>query len=245
MKTGTLISLGISEKSAKIYLATLSLGTTSVQEIAQKTGLKRPTVYLHIDELIRQGLFQKVSLNKKHYYRAADPHVLEGRMKKGLDALQSAMPEFIALQSRTPGKPHVVVYEGEEGMREVYREMKIANSLRIWSNMGPMLGSFHDTYMELAETTKENGIGTREIIADTKEARRYSRLVSKVSGPIYSARIATAEGVTNDAFIYGKVVALFRLSEFNMFVVRIEDKTIADSMKALFDMAWKSAKAFR
>ena len=245
MKADALRPLGISEKAAKIYLVALSLGTTSVQDIAQKTGLKRPTVYLHIDELIRQGLFQKISLNKKHYYRAADPHVLEGRMKKGLDALQSAMPEFVALQSRTPGKPHVVVYEGEEGMREVYREMKSANSLRVWSNMGPMLGSFHDTYMELAEAIRENGIGTKEIIADTKEARRYSRLVARVCGPVYSARTATAEGLANDSFIYGNVVALFRLSEHNMFVVRIEDKTIADSMKALFDMAWKSAKAFR
>ena len=75
MKTDSLTSVGISEKAAKIYLAGLALGTTSVQELARKTGLKRPTVYLHIDELLKQGLFETVSLNNKRYYRAAEPEM--------------------------------------------------------------------------------------------------------------------------------------------------------------------------
>ncbi|OGG52855.1 hypothetical protein A3C20_00440 [Candidatus Kaiserbacteria bacterium RIFCSPHIGHO2_02_FULL_55_25] len=236
---------GTSEKAAKIYLAALSLGTTSVQELAQKTSIKRPTVYLHVDELIAQGLFEKISINKKHFYRAADPRVLEERLKNGLSAIQKVMPEFEALKARTPGKPQIVVYEGVEGIRNIYREVKKSNSFRVWSNVGEYYAPFHDVYMEVAESVKQNGIGVREIIADTKESRRYSRLVAKMCGPTYVARTATVEGFSNDAIIFGNIVALFRLSEHNMFVVRIEDKTIADSMKALFDMAWKSAKAFR
>ena len=38
--------LGLSEKAAKVYVATLSLGTASIQQIARKSGLKRPTTYL-------------------------------------------------------------------------------------------------------------------------------------------------------------------------------------------------------
>jgi hypothetical protein len=30
-----------------------------------------------------------------------------------------------------------------------------------------------------------------------------------------------------------------------MFVVRIEDPTIADSMRAMFEMAWKTARPFK
>jgi len=235
---------GMDEKAAKIYLAALGLGTTSVQEISRKTGLKRPTVYLHIDELLMQGLFEKVFINKKKYYRAADPRVLEERLKSGLGALQKAMTEFEALKARTPGKPQAVILEGEEGVRRVYFEMKQANSWRIWSNLTTVYPPFHEVYIELCEAAKENGIGIREIITDTKESRRYSRFIARMSGPTYSARTATVEGLANDAIIYGNTVALFRLSEHNMFVVRIEDKTIADSMKALFDMAWKTARPF-
>ena len=37
--------LGLSEKEAKVYLASLELGSTSVLEISKKAGLKR--LYLH------------------------------------------------------------------------------------------------------------------------------------------------------------------------------------------------------
>ena len=64
-------------------------------------------------------------------------------------------------------------------------------------------------------------------------------------GPTYSARTATQEGLHDDAVVYDNVVALFRLQGLNVFVVRIEDPAIADSMRAMFDMAWKTARPFR
>lgn len=245
MKASMLTSMGISEKSAYTYLAGLALGTTSVQEIARKTKLKRPTVYLHIDELIRQGLFEVVSLNNKQYYRAVDPEILEERLKKNLADLQSSMPELLASRANTMGKPQVTMLEGLGGVRHVYREMRKAHSWRVSSNLTNVYTPLHEIYLEMTETVKENGIGVREIIADTKEAKRYARFIARMCGPTYSARLATAEGLANDTIVYGNVAALFRLREHNLFVVRIEDKTIADSMRALFDMAWKSAKPFR
>ncbi|MES2203210.1 MAG: helix-turn-helix domain-containing protein [Patescibacteria group bacterium] len=245
MNIKLLESLGIGEKSAKVYLAGLAMGTTTVQDLARKSGLKRPTVYLHIDELIKQGLFEHVSLNNKKYYRAVDPHMLEERLKKNLSTLQTELPKLAAMRADTMGRPQVQIFEGEEGIRHIYREMKKARSARLWSNIGSVYGPFHDTNMEVAEAMGANGAGVREIIADTKESRRYARLVAKVVGPTYAARTATVEGLENDAVIYDDVVALFRLQGLNMFVVRIEDKTIADSMRAMFEMAWKSAKPFK
>ena len=246
VKHELLTSLGISEKAAKIYLAGLTLGTTSVQDIARKTGLKRPTVYVHIDELIKQGLFETVSLNNKQYYRAEDPHILEARLKKSLSQFQSAIPELLESQANTLGRPQVVVYDGEKGIRRVYKEIENANSLRVWSNMTTAVYTpLHEINLELTEAVKENGVGVKEIIADTKEAKRYSRFIARMCGPTYSARTSIIEGLANDSIIYGNVVALFRLHELNLFVVRIEDKTIADSMRALFDMAWKTAKPFK
>jgi len=237
--------MGISEKSANTYLAGLALGTTSVQEIARKTGLKRPTVYLHIDELIQQGLFEIVPLNNKQYYRAVDPEVLEQRLKKNLSDLQSSMPELLASRANTMGKPQVTMLEGLEGVGRVYEEMKKANSWRVWSNLTSVYTPLHEIYLGLTEAVKENGIGVREIIADTKDAKRYSRFIARMCGPTYAAHVATVDGLANDTIVYGNVVALFRLHELNLFVVRIQDKTIADSMRALFDMAWKSARPFR
>lgn len=238
-------SLGLGEKAAKIYLAGISLGTTSVQELARKSGLKRPTVYLHLDELIKSGLFESVNINKKQYYRATDPQILEEKLKNNLAVFQAEMPKLAALRGDLMGKPQVRVYEGEEGVRHVYREIKKAHSARMWSNIGQVYGAFHDTNMEVAEALRDSGAGVREIIADTKESRRYTRLIAKVVGPSYAARIATQEGLENDTIIYENVVAIFGLQGMNMFVVRIEDSSIADTMRAMFDMAWKTARPFK
>ncbi len=245
MESRTISFPGLTKKGAQIYQAGLMLGTTSVQELARKSGLKRPTVYLHLDDLVQQGIFELVPMNKKTYYRAADPEILESRFKKGLSAFQAELPNLSALRGNMLGKPQVRIAEGKEAVLSIYTELKKAHSLRFWSNVGPVLGPFHNEYMELAETIRKNSINAKEIIADTKESRRYSRLLSKVAGPTYSARTATAEGIENDTGIFGNVVIIFRLHELNFFAVRIEDKTIADTMRAIFDMSWKTAKIFR
>ena len=48
-------NVGLDEKTAKVYMAVLALGTSSVKTIAEKAELKRPTVYLHLDELMQKG----------------------------------------------------------------------------------------------------------------------------------------------------------------------------------------------
>lgn len=244
METRDLTFLGLSEKAGRIYQAGLLLGTTSVQDLARKSELKRPTVYLYLDELVKQGLFEIVPLDKKVYYRASNPEVLEERLKKQLLHLQTELPRLTALRSDTMGKPQIRIIEGKEGVSGVYDEMKKANSLRFWSNIGATSGLFHNEFMELAEALGARSVNNREIIADTKESKRYSKLISKVIGPTYSARIATVEGIENDTGIFGDVVVLFRLHELNLFVVRIEDKTIASTMRAIFDMSWKTARPF-
>ena len=56
MNSDLLTNLGLSEKSAQVYVAALSLGTSSVQTLAKKSGLKRPTAYSYIEELLQEGL---------------------------------------------------------------------------------------------------------------------------------------------------------------------------------------------
>ncbi len=245
MNTKHLAGLGISEKVARVYLAGLSLGTTSIQELARASGLKRPTVYLYVDELVEKGLFEIIPINKKRYYAAVDPHVVEERLKKSLSDFQTELPKLSAMRSDMLGKPQVRVFEGVDGVRSVYEEIERAHSVRFWSNLNEVRPPFHDEYAEICEAIRESGATAREIIADNKTARRYSRFTAKIAGPTYQARTATIEGLENDAVIFGIVVVLFRLQGLNIFAVRIEDKTIADSMKALFDMAWKTARPFK
>ena len=60
-----LIKLGFTQKQALVYLACLQLGVATVLQIAQFAGLKRPIVYLILDDLEEKGLVSKVKEAKK------------------------------------------------------------------------------------------------------------------------------------------------------------------------------------
>lgn len=244
MNITVLKNLGLSEKSAQIYLTTLSLGTTTVQAIAHKANLKRPTVYLHIEELLRDGFIEKIPLGKKDYFRATDPKILEQRAQHTLSSIQAALPDLQALQSVAGGKPSVRVLEGEAGMTQVYQEIAQANSICFWSNLSSFEQQFPEMFTKLSSAIATNQIRTREIIADTAEARKSSKRYAQLAGKQYSSRVALGGEIQNDNAVYGDVVALFRIYDFNLFVIRIEDKTIANTMKTMFNLAWTSAEPF-
>src|SRR3990167_4568425 len=96
---GLLQKIGLSDKSAKIYLALLQLGRANVTDLAKQAGLKRPTTYLHLDELI-------ISL-------------LDFRLKQAQDML----PDLLGIYNEPKYKPSIKTYEGPTGLKQIYNDM--------------------------------------------------------------------------------------------------------------------------
>lgn len=243
MKIELLKSLGLNEKAAKIYLAALSSGLSTVKEIATKAGLKRPTVYLYIEELIKDGLIERVLIGSKERYQAVEPTSLEKRLEHNLRQIREVLPELELLRSAGQSRPSIKILEGERGLNELYEEMRTADSLLFWSDLSAWEKKFPNAFTKLSNAIQSKKIQTREILPDTKEAKLSSKRYAITAGNYYSSRIASGP-IHNDNAIYNNVVALFRIHEYNLFVVRIEDASIAATMRTLFNMAWKSAKPF-
>lgn len=241
MDISVFTALGITEKAAKVYLAALPFERASVAHIAQRTGLKRPSVYLYIDELLKGGFVEKIAVGKRQYYRASDPEALLTQMQKKYAELQTVLTELWALRSASSGKPQVTILEGKAGIERIYEEVVHSHSFCAWSNLVVVEKLFPHESLQIAEKIKERGITAREIIADTKETRRIARSFSRIAGQTYRVRVAEGELLQNDNLVYNNTVAMFRLHEYNLFVVRIEDQTIADTMRVLFNLAWKAA----
>jgi sugar-specific transcriptional regulator TrmB len=244
MNFQTLTAMGFNEKAAKVYLAALGNGTASVQTLARKAGLKRSTAYPYIEDLLQQGLLEKVPSGKKEYFRASHPQLLQQRAEKHLEAIKANLPDLLALNSGLPGKPKITLLEGKKGLEQIYNEIIQANSIRFWSNLSKFQRMFPDFFEKVSEGIGSNQIRTKELVSDTPEARRSGKIAYGMAGKFYTAKLGPKEGFENDSVIFGNVVCLFRLHEYELFVVRIEDATIARTMKTLFDMAWQSAKPF-
>ncbi|MDH5597095.1 MAG: helix-turn-helix domain-containing protein, partial [Candidatus Peregrinibacteria bacterium] len=225
MDLSSLTSIGLSEKSAKIYIASLNLGVSTVQRIAEKANIKRPTAYLHIQELLKDGYLQKIPMGKKECYAACDPQILRDQLHKNVQAFDSALPELRGIYKGFQGKLRVRVLEGQKALDAVYDDICNANQISFIADLISFEKSFQGAFDKISTAIRDKEIRTREIIPNTDEAKKSSKRYAVNAGKFYSSRIATNGPIHNDCAIYGNTIAFFRINEFNLFVILIEEPT--------------------
>lgn len=69
--------IGLNEKESAIYLALLQVDSASVVSLADKTKIKRPTVYVVLEALAKKGLVSEVEIGNKTHFAAESPERLE------------------------------------------------------------------------------------------------------------------------------------------------------------------------
>lgn len=124
-----LTQLGLSKHEAKVYLALLSLGESRAGFIAKQTGLKRPTVYLALENLKKQGLVSESEKNNQKIFASENPDKLwrlaRKKRRKIIAAelqLEQVLPGLQALRKKILKVPKIIFYEGQEGMKHVMED---------------------------------------------------------------------------------------------------------------------------
>ena len=87
-------NLGLSETESKLYLESLKMGPSSVQEIAKKTGLSRVSVYSIIENLTKHGLMTSVQKGKKTLYAVEPPEHIVALAEKRDQSMHQALKEI-------------------------------------------------------------------------------------------------------------------------------------------------------
>src|SRR3989339_81587 len=135
--------IGLADKEAKVFLASLELGSSAVQEIAKKAGINRATTYVIIEKLMKKGLMSSVEKGKKTYFQTEDPKRLlklleeqEEGIKRKEEEFKKYLPELETLFNSTEEKPKVRFFEGKDGLiaiREDYFKAKDKEVLGIFA----------------------------------------------------------------------------------------------------------------
>ena len=127
--------IGLNDKEATVYLALLSVEHASVLDLAKKTKIKRPTVYVVLDSLAKKGLVSETTVGKKTHYFAEPPERLETfieRRKLALEesqkTLKDVIPQLKSLERGTGERPVVKFYEGKEGIISAVQDIFRADS---------------------------------------------------------------------------------------------------------------------
>ncbi len=239
-----LIKMGYSEKEAKIYLASLELGQATVQEIAKKAGVNRPTAYFVIEGLIKDGLLSSFHKAKKQYFTAAEPARLLDILEREKDNIQEKnqtliklLPELQSLYKKG-GKPVVRYYEGKEGIATMVREF-----LEAAKGTVRMVYSY-DSVSKLFEKLERERWQNTRLKKNVKTKVLYTRKEGELeSTPLSERRKIPYEKfpVACDIAIYNDKIRMASLKE-RLSGIIIEDKELAEAMKAIFEMAWETTE---
>jgi len=122
-----LLSTGLDEQRAELYVAVLARGQASAKDVASDTGLKRTAVYDNIRALEERGYVQTIRQGKKKLFVALPPKELYAKVDQQRQQLKDLLPDFLSLQATNSKRPSVQMIDGPFGAREVYEDiLKVA-----------------------------------------------------------------------------------------------------------------------
>jgi HTH-type transcriptional regulator, sugar sensing transcriptional regulator len=242
-----LVEIGLNEKEAKIYLASLELGQSVVQDIAKKAGVNRATTYFVIEGLMKMGLMSSFHKGKKQYFVAADPdrliEVLEqekNTIEKRESSLKKLLPQLQSLNNKQKDRPVVKYYEGKKGIKTMVSEILKAAKGEV--AMAYSVDALNKLF------TEEDKIEWRKVRIKrnlyTKAIYTYKDGVLQNIPKSDSRKVPFDKfPITCDIAVYDEKVRIADLSK-RLIGVIIEDKEIARSMKAILDLAWEAAEKY-
>lgn len=246
-----LTQLGLTKSQAQVYLACLQLGSDTVQHIAQYANLKRPTVYLVLEDLERQGLVQRSQSRNRTVYRAEPPQQLLTHIYAHQQLAQLMLPALQAIHNVDPQKPTIKIADQVESVRNVYNRIFTylhnhpQEELLIFGSVKDAAANFEieviDYFYNMMKVSKNR---IREIGNDDVETRRYYRASHRLN-PNHDIRLIRDGGTfRSDNMLYGNTLVIFSVAD-KIFAITIESASIAHTFRTLFNMAWRSGKHWR
>ncbi|MDB4978275.1 MAG: transcriptional regulator TrmB [Candidatus Peribacteria bacterium] len=240
-----LLSIGLTEKQAKIYLACLEYGPLSISEVAKYSGLKRAHLYNLIEELLTAQYMCRFQRGKRPLYKAESPQKILELQEQKVKALAAALPTLQAISSATNNVPQTTLHDSPAGLKDVYENIyqHVTQGKEVWflSHIDDLIS--YDTWIlrdfkaAVLSAKKSN---VRELLADSKTARTYVESLRdmKLRHPIRF--MDTSFQIYNDLIILKDIVVIVSLGKYPSALV-IHDAKTQQTFRTLFEMAWMSA----
>lgn len=252
MHSATIKKMGLDPTEAKVYLALLELGPSTVSEITRQAAITRTLGYHVLDKLGWYGLVDRVSgQGSKMVYTAQHPSRLltyvkgkKAQWERKVSETESLLPELISIFKLTD-KPTVRYQEGVAGVISIYNETlqsqtEILSIMDIDSWDVPEFRKFGKEYNRRRSELK---ITERVLQLDTPAARSWMRdyrgsfrfTDNRWIKPRQLPGIAEFGGEIN---IFDNKVMIAIAKKPNRIGIMIESRPLANILRAMFELAW-------
>ena len=236
-------SLGLSENEAKVYLAAMSLGPTTILQISRAAQIKRTTVYSVIESLKQKGLITIEFKGWKKKFVAADPSKLEAIIEQKRQDLINSLPEFTSLYNLKESEGIFKYYEGLEAVKIIYedllKEVKAHDYYLVVANQEKWLELDKKFFINFIKKRAKLNLDTRLLFEDSKIAKEH-----KAKEQIFNQQVKILPKKTKiniDLIITPQKIVIHQLIPPIMAIV-IENKSIIQMQKEFFEIMWKAIK---
>ncbi|MFH1457263.1 MAG: helix-turn-helix domain-containing protein [Patescibacteria group bacterium] len=236
----TLKNYGLNEKQAKVYLACLELGSSSVQKISQKSGLARSTCYEILESLHKLGAITTYKKKKVRYFSPEDPHKIVQATKDKIELFEDALPQLRALYRQAAHQPTVRFYQGQEQMKIILKEI-IGEAKQIYSfnSIEDNLALFGNYWTKFVDQRIKKKIPVKVILFDSSQARQRQE---KGLQELREVKIISDKYTHHSLMlIWGNKIAIFSLKK-QLVALVIESDEIAETLKMMFEFMWTTGE---
>ncbi|MBI5390633.1 hypothetical protein HZB02_04035 [Candidatus Woesearchaeota archaeon] len=244
MDTALLEQIGLTKNETKVYLALLTLGSTSAGPLIKNVGMHRAAVYDVLDLLTDKGLVSYVIKANRKYFEAQDPdRLLEylATQKQDLlskeEKLKQFLPELQLKRKLSTEEQEATLYKSKNGLKSLFEDILTEKSpWFVFGATGKFKELFHAYFIHFHNRRAALKIPLRIIFNNgMRGQKREEDLTLCEIKYLQDSYISPST-----TFIYGDKVAVINWSsEPVAFVMR--SKQVANSYRSFFGILWETA----
>lgn len=240
--------LGLSEKEARVYLASLEIGRATADQLAKHANIVRPTTYVQIKALMEMGLMSTYEEGKKTYFAPESPSALKRLLEKKKEVLRtsesllsSMLPDLTRQFEGAGERPVVRFFTGKEGITATREEVlrsknKEMSTIFSYENLRTLYSEDElDCY---SDKRRSLGIYSRGIHVKKPyfEKAQIDKLTERrfLSPEIFDFS-------TIEITLYDDKTSI-RSLEGALFGMIIESEQVNRGMRAIFDFLWERSE---
>lgn len=232
---------GLNRREARVYLAVLQHPESSLAEISRRTLIPRMSCYTILKNLLQKGYVDTLIKKRRRHFVAVHPSKILSRWVRRNEELKEALPRFERLSRVSSVTPHVLFFEGTEGIRTVFRrileEKRPFVALTSIEDMERVARSY---FAEFIQRRIRQRLRVRLLTNRTKAALRLKKTDAK---ELRETRFVPPSCVFHTAeYVFGNTTAILSFREIPPVALLIEDPEIAKTHAMYFDLLWQHAE---
>lgn len=236
--------LGLTDKEARVYLAALEVGSSTVAEIARRARINRVTTYDILEKLLKRGMMHFLTKDSVRYFDATEPDIISQEFTRKVHNFKKALPEFRRMRGEA-AHPKIRYFEGLNGIKTLYAETLTSKTeILNYSNSKEIRDHWPNYDEEYVIERVKRKIFLRGISPDDE----HGRLVQTRDKEMHRAiRLVPQDEFTftNEINIYDDKVAITSFKDEPLIGMIIESLEIANTQRDIFKMAWEFAHHFK